>query len=232
MTRPLGLQSVHQPLPASGGEDPEPRDLARTNAPLTVKTFERLVSLADYTDFARCYAGIGKAQAAWAKLGLAQGIMLSVTDALGNAVPADSTLGQNFRDALARYRDPSVPVAIFDAGVVPFAVEAKLFFDERFDSAAVVAAARAALEARYAFSRMQLGEAVAASAVITLLQGVSGVIGVDLDRLYRPSLEAPQKRARLPARLGHVARDGTAHPAELLVLDVARVSITAVGVTV
>jgi hypothetical protein len=231
MTRPLGLQGVHQPLPASGGEDPETRDLARTNAPLTVKTFERLVSLADYTDFARCYAGIGKAQAAWAKLGLAQGIMLSVTDALGNGVPSDSPLGENFRGALARYRDPSVPVAIFDAGVVPFAVEAKLFFDERFDAAAVVAAARAALEARYAFASMQLGEAVAASAVITLLQGVSGVIGVDLDRLYRPGLEAPVKRARLPARRGHVARDGTAHPAELLVLDAARVLITAVGVT-
>jgi hypothetical protein len=112
-----------------------------------------------------------------------------------------------------------------------FAVEAKLFFDDRFDTAAVAAAARAALEARYAFSRMQLGEAVAASGVITLLQGVSGVIGVDLDRLYRPSVEAPVKRSRLPARLGHVARDGTVYPAELLVLDATRVSITAVAVT-
>ncbi len=63
MTRPLGLQGVHQPCPSSGGEDPEQGEDARENAPLAVKALGRLVSLSDYTDFARAYAGIAKAHA-------------------------------------------------------------------------------------------------------------------------------------------------------------------------
>ena len=33
MTRPLGLQGVHQPCPSSGGEDPEQREDARETRP-------------------------------------------------------------------------------------------------------------------------------------------------------------------------------------------------------
>lgn len=51
-TRPLGVMSVINPLRASGGADKEPRDLARENVPLSVMPLDRLVSLADYADFA------------------------------------------------------------------------------------------------------------------------------------------------------------------------------------
>ena len=45
---------------SSGGEDPESRDQARRNAPLTVKTLDRIVSLTDFEDFARAFSGIGR----------------------------------------------------------------------------------------------------------------------------------------------------------------------------
>ena len=38
---------------------------ARQNAPFTVLTLERVVSLQDYEDFARAYPGIAKALATW-----------------------------------------------------------------------------------------------------------------------------------------------------------------------
>src|SRR5262249_54795912 len=63
MSRPLGLSGVVNPEAAQGAADPETRDEARTNAPLTVLTLERAVSLQDYEDFARTFAGIAKAQA-------------------------------------------------------------------------------------------------------------------------------------------------------------------------
>ena len=56
-TRPLGVKSVINPLPASGGADKENRDQARENAPLAVMSLDRLVSVQDYADFTRTFAG-------------------------------------------------------------------------------------------------------------------------------------------------------------------------------
>ncbi len=63
MTRPLGVKAVINPLRASGGADKESRDLARENAPLSVMALDRLVSIEDYADFTRGFAGIAKARA-------------------------------------------------------------------------------------------------------------------------------------------------------------------------
>ena len=46
----------------SGAEGPEQLADARRNAPLTLLTFERVVSLLDYENYARAYPGIGKAR--------------------------------------------------------------------------------------------------------------------------------------------------------------------------
>ena len=58
-----GLRGVINPLPASGGADPQDLSHARSNAPLTVLTLDRIVSLDDYENFAQAFAGVGKAQA-------------------------------------------------------------------------------------------------------------------------------------------------------------------------
>ena len=60
-TRPLGLQGVINPIAASGGADRDSISQARANAPTTVLALDRLVSVQDYADFARAFAGIGKA---------------------------------------------------------------------------------------------------------------------------------------------------------------------------
>lgn len=65
MTRPLGVKSVTNPLAPSGAADREGLAEARRNAPLTVLTLDRIVSLQDYEDFARAFAGIVKALATW-----------------------------------------------------------------------------------------------------------------------------------------------------------------------
>ena len=59
---PLGLRGVTNALPASGAEGPEQLADARRNAPLTLLTFERVVSLLDYENYARAFPGIGKAR--------------------------------------------------------------------------------------------------------------------------------------------------------------------------
>ncbi len=61
--RPLGVATVDNPLPSGGASAPETLAEARTNAPLTVLTLDRVVSLADYEDYARSFGGIAKARA-------------------------------------------------------------------------------------------------------------------------------------------------------------------------
>ena len=65
LTRPLGVKEATNPLAASGGDDSELLVDARRNAPLTVLTLERAVSLQDYEDFSRAFAGVAKALATW-----------------------------------------------------------------------------------------------------------------------------------------------------------------------
>lgn len=227
MTRPLGLQGVNQPRPSSGGEDPELREEARENAPISVKALGRLVSLSDYADFARAYAGIAKAHAAWGKFGRAQGVLLTIAGAGGAEIPADSDLGQKFAGAVQSFRDSTVLVQIVNHVPRTFTVSVRLHCDPRFDTEKITSDARAVLEERYSFRKMHLGEAVTASTIITLLQSVAGVAGVDLDYLHLSSLPATRE-TRLPARAGYVDRNGTLFAAELLTLDTSTLSITAV----
>jgi predicted phage baseplate assembly protein len=230
MTRPLGLQGVNQPRPASGGEDPEQREDARENAPLSVKALGRLVSLSDYADFARVYAGIAKSHAAWGKFGRAQGVLLTIAGAEGAEIPADSDLGEKFADAVQSFRDATVLVQIVSYAPRTFSLSLRLYCDARFDTETIIAEARAVLEERYSFRKMHLGEGVTASTIITLLQNVAGVVGVDLDYLHLSSSPATREM-RLPARGGYVDRNGTVFPAELLTLDTSNLSITVAAPT-
>jgi predicted phage baseplate assembly protein len=69
LTRPLGVRTVTNPHAASGAADPESMQEIRRNTPLAVLTLERVVSLQDYEDFARTFAGIAKAMATRSGMG-------------------------------------------------------------------------------------------------------------------------------------------------------------------
>jgi hypothetical protein len=218
MTRPLGLQGVSQPRPANGGANPELIEDARENASLAMKALGRLVSLSDYADFARAYAGVAKAHAAWGKFGRAQGVLLTVAGAEGAQIAADSDLGTKFAGAVESFRDAAVPVQIVNYSPLTFTLSVRLFVDPRYDGDSIAAEARAGLLERYSFRRMHLAEAVTASAIISQLQGIRGVVGVDLDYLHISTASAALE-SRLPAHAGYVDQTGTVFPAELLTLD-------------
>jgi hypothetical protein len=110
-----------------------------------------------------------------------------------------------------------------------FTVSARLYFDPRYEGETIIAEARTALTDRYSFRKMHLGEAVSASAIISLLQGIPGVVGVDLDYFHFSTASATRE-TRLPARAGYVDQGGTVFPAELLTLDAAGLTITAAAI--
>lgn len=201
-TRPLGVRGVTNPLPASGAGDPEKLDHARENAPLTVRTLDRIVSRDDYEDFARAFAGIGKAQAVELWSGESRLVYLTVAGADGEPI-TDADFLANLLDALdaARDRTQRVEVGTFD--LLLFNVTANLAIAERYRQEDVFAAVRAALAEAFAFDRRAFGQVVTAAEVIATIQNVDGVSFVDLDALFLAN-QAEALHPMLRARAAHV----------------------------
>jgi hypothetical protein len=78
-------------------------------------------------------------------------------------------------------------------------------------------AVEAALRERFSFAARAFAQPVMLSEVIAVIQGVAGVIAVDVDKLYRGVTEALQPR--LPADQPHIDANGVLQAAELLTLD-------------
>jgi predicted phage baseplate assembly protein len=248
-TRPLGVRGVTNPVAASGAEDPETLDSARTNAPQTVLTLDRIVSLQDFTDFANGFAGVGKAQAVAIRAGERLLIHLTIADASGDPVASSDALFVNLRDAIDAARDPSAAVELAGFTRLTFRLKATVQYESRYLEMDVRAALEAALHAAFVFTQRDFGQPVTAAEVMEVMHRVAGVIAVDLDELAYvagPAVidtrrtiglaKALQKKGVLlpgggPAAAllaGGTARrvGGRVAPAELLLLDETGVDLT------
>jgi hypothetical protein len=180
-SRPLGVKAVINPLPASGGADKENRDQARDNVPLAVMSLDRLVSVQDYADFARTFAGIGKA--ASRKLSDTKRQLVHVTIAGADDIPIDPTsdLFQNLLIALRRFGDPDLPVQVQLRELVVLVLSAKVRLAADYQWEPVVTEVRAALLEAFGFQKRALGQLALLSEVIAVIQKIKGVEYVDAD---------------------------------------------------
>lgn len=176
-TRPLGVKEVVNPLRASGGADAETRDQARRNVPLAVLALDRLVSVADYADFARTFGGVGKAAAV--KLGSL--VQVTIAGAADAPIDVTSDLYRNLLHALRRYGDPSLPVRLDVRELLALTVSAKVGLQPDFAWEAVEPAVRAALLDAFGFERRALAQSVYLSELVACVQAVRGVAWVDVD---------------------------------------------------
>jgi hypothetical protein len=236
-SRPQGVLSVVNPLPATGGADREDRDRARVNIPLAVTALDRIVSVPDYADFARTFAGIAKASAA--ALGVGRRRLVHLTIAGDDDIPIDPTsdLYRNLRQALSLYGDPFQPLQVDRRRLRLLVVAARVRLQPDHLWEAVAPAVRAAIEDRFSFARRDLGQDVTRSEVLAAIQAVDGVDYVDLDIL--DTVDEDQVRGELveptsgglaaglglhPRLRAHLARPATKSPppilpAELIYLD-------------
>ena len=182
-TKPLGVKSVINPLPAAGGADAESRDQARRNTPLAVKALDRLVSVQDYADFARTFAGIGKAGAARLTDGRRQ--VLHVTIAGEDDIPIDpaSDLYRNLLQALSLYGDPHLALQLALREMVMVVLSARVRVHPDYLWELVEPQVRAALLDAFGFANRLLGQGLARSELISAIQHVPGVSYVDVDVL-------------------------------------------------
>ena len=225
MSRPLGVRDVRNPLAAAGAEDAERLDDARVNAPLTVLTLDRVVSLLDYEDFARAFAGIGKAMVTLLWTGERQTVHITVGLADGSAPTDTSRTLADLRAAIDGARHALRPVLAQGYRARPFRVTAKVAVDAEHDAAIVVARVRDALLSRFAFANRHFAQHVTESEVVAAMQGVRGVAFVDLDALAFVGGSAAVE-GRLAARPARV-EGSTIEPAELLTLAATDIQLTA-----
>ena len=175
LSRPLGLKEVVNPESTEGAQDPEARDDARQNAPTTVLTLDRAVSLQDYEDFSRTFAGIAKAQAVWVWDGRKRSIFVTVAGVDGEVLEEDGAVIAKLKGALREYGDPFVAFTIESYRQALFQIHGTVTIHADHVVDTVMASVQAALLDRYSFATRSFGQSVALSETIAIIQSVPGV---------------------------------------------------------
>jgi hypothetical protein len=225
---PLGLRGVTNPIATSGAEGPEKLADARRNAPLTLLTFERVVSLLDYENYARGYPGIGKARADVLWIDGESRVHLTVAGATGGQPGADVLA--NLYDSIAGASDPSQRFTAVAYAQRYFSLKAEIAINPRYRFADVQAAVNAALLAAFGFEARDLGQSVTAAEIRALTHTVAGVISIDIMELLPHTDEPAPADTALDAVPAFGARydaaTATVKPAELLLINPAAVTLT------
>lgn len=232
-SRPPGLRGITNPLPASGGADPQDLAHARINAPLTALTLDRIVSLDDYESFAQAFAGVGKAQAVALWSGQIEQVCITVAAADGTSIDPTLPLYQTLVQAIERAHDPVQRFVVAGYQPVPFNLSATVVIDQpTYQPDAVLAQVGARLATAFSFEQRAFGQAVTAAEILTLIQSVPGVIASNLTQLYLTGDTAGASLSEPPPFLpasGASQVSGVFQPAQLLLLNPLGVSLTEVA---
>ena len=183
VTRPLGVKGVNNPKPATGGADRESISQARRNVPLATQALSRIVSVQDYADFARTFAGIGKANVLTLPTINRQLVHLTIAGLDNIPIDPTSDLYQNLFLALRTSGNPGEPlqVDVCETKLLVLSLRVRFLPDYRLET--VSPAIRAALLDAFSFEQRDLGQPVYESEVFSVVQQVPGVAFVDMDIL-------------------------------------------------
>jgi hypothetical protein len=217
-SRPPGVRSVTNPLAASGAESPEQLSDARRNAPVTVQTLDRIVSLQDFENLSRSFAGIGKAQAQALHVGQSRLVHITVAAASGSEV--ESKTYDDLCNAINSFRDPIESVKVDGFQLRTFSIDALLIIDKRYFADDVKSQVEASLIEVFSFDNRDFGQPVSAAEVFSVMQSVGGVIAIDLNKLELDNVESDSVSSTtiLSSKKARVEEEKILQ-AELLLLD-------------
>lgn len=225
MSRPLGVRDVLNPLSASGGENSESLELARLNAPLEILTLGRIVSLKDYEDFARAYAGIAKAVAVWVWDGRRKEV--TVIAAGPNGEPISLKTANSLAESMKRLGNPHVPINIDPEKYsrVFFGLKATVKISPDYLQEETVEEAKSRLKDHYSFEARSFGQAVTIGEIMGVIQSVPGIEAIiSVDALHRLPLSGDPFQGHLNANMPGSGSTSSGL-AELLVIDHDHISL-------
>lgn len=214
------LDATVNPLAAGGGEDREAPERTKRLAPMTVRTLDRAVSLADYADLALTYAGIAKARADWDWEEGRRVIRLTVAAAGGQ--PLAPTLKDDLRAFLDARRSPHHrlrlrehrrwPVRLeLDLRVLPefLRMETRVRLEEALGAGLTAAGERG----YFHFDRLELGQDLYLSEIYALAEAVRGVDHLVV-RVFRPAGDTAGAPLRDVIRVPADAVASGGHPSD------------------
>jgi predicted phage baseplate assembly protein len=236
VSRPAGVQSVLNPLPAAGGAEPENRDEARRNVSVGMMALDRLVSAADYAALARTFAGIAKASAAQLRRNGKSLIGVTIAGSADAPVPDGSALMMNLTSALQQAGGMQRAFAIEERELVLLVAAVTLTPSADVLWEVLAPRVRSALVAAFGFDQRDLAQSVALSEFLSAIHKVPGVASARVTQFDSISRSDADTAAALQAKLaslatsvipeqvvtalpGRVDLSGTFAPAQLVILS-------------
>lgn len=204
-SKPAGVRSVTNPIASAGGADRESIDDARANAPLTVTALDRLVSVEDYADFARGFAGVGKAASASLSNGRQQVVSVTVAGTEAGGLDASSALMRLLAEAFAEQGDPYQPVDLGVCESMLLILSAAVRCLPGFEWESVAGAIRSALLATFGFAGAEIGQSIPLSQVTSAIQTAPGVLSVYVTAFDAISQTEAASPAVFAQRLGEIS---------------------------
>jgi predicted phage baseplate assembly protein len=179
---------VRNPLPATGGTDPEAVDQVRTLAPLALQRQRlRAVTPEDYAELAAGLPGVQRAAAELRWSGSSQEMHVSI-DALGTGTP-DAALLQAVEYALSAYRRIGHDLVVRPAALVPLDIAVTVCAAPGYQRGHVLDGVRRALGNRgggfFDPDALTFGEPVRLSRLVAVAAAVPGVVSARVTRLQR-----------------------------------------------
>jgi len=171
-----GLRSVLNPLAVSGGADPDQPNQIRHDAPRSVLTFGRAVSVFDYQALAAEVPGVTRASAVWGWDDARQRSLVKIY------VGDDSGAVAAAKTALAAAGDPNRPVLVAQATEIAVALGITLLVTPGMDTTIIAAAVATALTdtevGLFGAWNLAIGRTLFESQIEAAVLGVAGAVAI------------------------------------------------------
>jgi len=168
------VKGVRQPLAATGGNDMESITSLKENAPATVLTLERAVSLTDFSCLAMSQSSVWQARAFTRPTGPGRNEKIEVV-----VVPAGGgslgDLAGTLRNFLQEHAIPGVDIRILPCQPRSFTLEVQLSIDTGYDPEEVQAVVKSSLATSFSLRRRKLGQDLFLSEIYKTVEAVPGV---------------------------------------------------------
>ncbi|MCF6324884.1 MAG: hypothetical protein L3J89_11280 [Gammaproteobacteria bacterium] len=177
MVKPHALiEGIKQPLSCRGGNEMEAVSSLRENAPSSLLTLSRAVSLSDFTHLAAASSSVWQARAIRlmpSGLGRSDNIEVVVVPAGGGEL---ASLKESLAESLQQHALPGVSVSVsaYQPVIFDLKVTIRVNTDE-YDAAFVAEDVRLALLSGFSLAQVKLGASLYYSQLIDVVEGVEGV---------------------------------------------------------
>lgn len=170
------IDAVAHPLPSGGGADREGHADLRVNAPATLLTLDRAVSLSDFAQLARSHASVWQAGAFRLPPGLGQRERIEVVVVVAGGQRLLPALQGELQAFLLARAQPGVNVTVLDHTPLTFQLEVTVRIrTTAFDGQSVAEAVLAALNTAFSAQARRLGQPLYRGEIYRVVDSVTGV---------------------------------------------------------